>query len=40
MQPIENKLRPRRCKREANEYAVLQWMAAREKKKSHWVISD
>lgn len=48
MQPIEKNLRPRRCEREANEYAALLWMAAGGKKKNkknskknfHWVISD
>lgn len=34
MQPIEKNLRPRRCEREANEYAALLWMAAGEKKKT------
>lgn len=34
MQPIENNLRPRRCEREANEYAALLWMAVGEKNKN------
>lgn len=33
MQPIEKNLRPRRCEREANEYAALLWMAAGGEKK-------
>lgn len=34
MQPIEKDLRPRRCEREANEYAALLWMAAGKKTKT------